>query len=83
MGDGIRLEVHHGRDSMAVVARLPGVRGGDLRIELTPDLLTIDADTPHGERQCTLALASPVDARRATMHFHDGILRMHLPKLSA
>jgi HSP20 family molecular chaperone IbpA len=81
MDSWIPIEVHHGRESMAVVAQLPGVRIGDLRIELTRDLLTIDAHTPLGERQCTLALAAPVDARRATMHFRDGILRMHLPTL--
>jgi HSP20 family molecular chaperone IbpA len=83
MGNWIPLEVHHGRDSMAVVAHLPGVRVADLHIVLTRDLLMIDAETPEGERHSTLSLASPVDDRRATMHFRDGILRMHLPKLPA
>jgi HSP20 family molecular chaperone IbpA len=60
-----------------VTARLPGVRLQDVRIALTRDTLTIDA----AERHHVLAFACPVDDRRATMHFHDGILWIHLPKL--
>jgi HSP20 family molecular chaperone IbpA len=82
MTSSIPIEVHHGRHAMAVVARLPDVRPEDVRIALTRDLLTIDADAPDGARHYSLALASPVDDRRATMHFSEGVLRMHLPKLA-
>jgi len=77
----IPLEVHHGQNSMAVVARLPGVRLQDLHVAITRKLLTIDAETPEGSRHGSLALASPVDDGRAIMRFRDGILWMHLPKL--
>jgi HSP20 family molecular chaperone IbpA len=81
MSESIPIEVHHTRGSMAVMARLPGVRGEDVRIALTRDQLTIDAEAPEGPRHYALRLASPVDDRRATMHFRDGVLRVHLPKL--
>jgi HSP20 family molecular chaperone IbpA len=81
MSEAIPIEVHHGRRFMDVLARLPGVRVEDVRIALTRDQLTIDAEAPEGLRHYALGLASPVDDRRATMHFRDGILRVHLPKL--
>jgi HSP20 family molecular chaperone IbpA len=81
MSHPIAIEVHHGRHAMAVVARLPGVRFEDVRIVLEPNELTIDADGPDGVRHYALALASPVDDRRVTMRFRDGVLWMHLPKL--
>jgi HSP20 family molecular chaperone IbpA len=81
MTEPIPIEVHHGPHSMAVVARLPGVRMGDLRIGLRRNELTIDANAPEGMRHYALALACPIDDRRATMRFRDGILWMHLPKL--
>ena len=77
----IPIEVHHGRHAVAVVARLPGVRLEDVHISLTRDELTIDADAPDGGRHYALRLASPVDDRRATMHFSEGVLWMHLPVL--
>jgi HSP20 family molecular chaperone IbpA len=83
MGSPIVIEVHHRRHSMAVLARLPDVRVEDIRIALTRDELTIDAEAPEGRRHYQLSLSSPVDDRRATMRFSDGVLRMHLPKLSA
>jgi HSP20 family molecular chaperone IbpA len=78
----IPLEVHHRPDSMAVTARLPGVHAEDLRVALTRDELTIEARSAAGPRACALALASPVDQRRATMRFADGVLTLHLPKLA-
>jgi HSP20 family molecular chaperone IbpA len=81
MSESIPIEVHHGRRFMAVMARLPGVRVEDVCIGLTRDQLTIDAKAPEGLRHYALSLASPVDDRRATMHFSDGVLRVHLPKL--
>lgn len=81
MSEAIPIEVHHGRRFMDVMARLPGVRVEDVRIALTRDELTIDAKAPEGLRHYALCLASPVDDRRATMHFSDGVLRVHLPKL--
>lgn len=77
----IPVEVHHARHAMAVVARLPGVRFEDVRIGLTRDSLTIDANSPDGSRHFALPLPCPVDDRRATMCFRDGVLRIHLPRL--
>jgi HSP20 family molecular chaperone IbpA len=82
MSEAIPIEVHHGRRSMDVMARLPGVRVEDVRVAVTRDRLTIDAEAPEGVRHCALCLASPVDDRRATMHFSEGVLRVHLPKLA-
>jgi HSP20 family molecular chaperone IbpA len=78
MSSEIPIEVLHGRHSIAVVARLPGVvHLQDVRIGLTRDELTIT----QGMRRCSLALASPVDDRRATIRFSGGILWVHLPRL--
>jgi HSP20 family molecular chaperone IbpA len=77
----IPLEVHHARDALSVVARLPGVRVEDLRIALSRHLLRIDAESPEGSRRCVLPLAWPVDDRRAKMRFADDTLWMYLPRL--
>jgi HSP20 family molecular chaperone IbpA len=80
MSDPIPIEVHHKRRCFAVLARLPGVRFEDVRIGLTRDELTIDAQAPEGLQHYALAFASPVDERRATMRFSEGLLWLHLPK---
>jgi HSP20 family molecular chaperone IbpA len=82
MSDSIPIEVHHGSRSVSVLARLPGVRLQDVRIGLTPDELTIDAQAPEGPRHYEFSFPSPVDDRRATMRFREGVLWMHLPKRS-
>jgi HSP20 family molecular chaperone IbpA len=84
MARSIPLEVHHVRDAFSVIARLPGVRTEDLRVALSRDRLTIDADardSGEGTRHCELPLAFPVDDRRAQMRFADGVLWMYLPRL--
>jgi HSP20 family molecular chaperone IbpA len=81
MSPAIPIEVHHHRHAMDVTARLPGVRVQDLRVALSRDALTIEARSAGGTQAYTLALASPVDDRRATMRFADGVLSLHLPKL--
>ena len=68
---------------MAVMARLPGARFEDVRIEFTRDELTIDADTADGLRHYALPLAFPVDDRRVRARFIGGVLWLHLPKLAA
>ena len=83
MADAIPIEVHHQRQALAVTARLPGVLAQDLRITLTRDALAIEARSRTGPRACALPLASPVDARRATMRFADGVLSLYLPVLGA
>ena len=77
----IPIEVHHAARGMAVVARLPGVRGEDLRIGLTRQELSIDAESAQGALHYALPLPSPVDDRRVTMEFASGVLRIYLPKL--
>lgn len=81
MAAAIPLEVHHVPGAFSVIARLPGVRVEDLRISLSRDALTIDANSSEGARHCDLPLAFPVDDRRATMRFADGILWVYLPRL--
>ena len=81
MVSGIPIEVHHATHSMAVVARLPGVRFENVDIRLSRDALTIGAEFPEGTRTVALPFAFPVDDRRAQMRFADGVLWMYLPKL--
>jgi HSP20 family molecular chaperone IbpA len=81
MPGAIPVEVHHAREALSVIVRLPGVRVEDLRIALSRNVLTIDADSSEGRRHCDLPLSSPVDDRRAKMRFADGVLWMYLPKL--
>lgn len=66
---------------MAVTARLPGVRAQDLRIGLSRDELRVETSSPEGVQGFSLALPSPVDERRATLRFTDGVLSLYLPKL--
>jgi HSP20 family molecular chaperone IbpA len=81
MNSWIPIEVHHGRHSIAVTARLPGIPIEHVRVGLTPDELTIDAAAPQGMQHCVLPLACKVDDRRATIRFREGVLWVHLPRL--
>jgi HSP20 family molecular chaperone IbpA len=83
MDNSIPIEVHHRGHAMTVVARLPGMRFEDVHVALTRDRLTIDADFLGGSRHLALAFPYPVDDRRASLRFCDGVLSMHLPKLPA
>jgi HSP20 family molecular chaperone IbpA len=81
MACAIPVEIHHHREAMAITARLPGVRIEDLRIALSRDELTIEARSPAGKQALSLLLATPIDERRATMRFADGVLSLYLPRL--
>ncbi|HEY1697633.1 MAG TPA: Hsp20/alpha crystallin family protein [Polyangiaceae bacterium] len=82
MATPVPFEVHHHRDAMDVTARLPGVRREDLRVDVTRDSLLVAVHSADGAEVHTLPLAAPIDGRRATMHFADGVLTLHLPKLT-
>jgi HSP20 family molecular chaperone IbpA len=81
MAGAIPVEIHHQRDAMAVIARLPGIRIEDLHIALTRDELTIEARSSAGKQAFSLPLAMPIDERRATMRFAGGVLCLYLPRL--
>jgi HSP20 family molecular chaperone IbpA len=78
----IPIEVSHHETSMDVTARLPGSRAQDLRVALTSDQLTIQAGTGENVQAYILPFGYPIDDRRATLRFADGVLSLHLPKLS-
>jgi len=75
-----------------VIADLPGLRTRDIDVRVRTNRLRILADLgdaaaryPRRERERgrvdrTVVLPGPVNARRVTAAYHDGVLRVSVPK---
>jgi HSP20 family protein len=89
------VNVHAGRDGLAVVAELPGVEAADLEVHAHRDTLTIrgarrppseDGQAYHrrerrsGAFTRTLQLPYRVDPERVEARLEDGVLRLSLPR---
>ena len=89
------VNVHAGRDGLAVVAELPGVEAADLEVHAHRDTLTIrggrrppseDGQAYHrrerrsGAFTRTLQLPDRVDPGRVEARLEDGVLRLSLPR---
>lgn len=87
------------KDTLYVVAEVPGVPKNEIKIHLQDDLLTISGErkTPeqkdggayvrqeiqYGPFERTFKLPYEVDASRVSAEYTDGILRIQLPKTEA
>jgi HSP20 family protein len=92
------VNVHAGRDGIAVIAELPGVRPEELQVHAHGDTLTLQGsrrpstDRPEayhrrerrsGEFTRTIQLPYRVDADRIEAHLEHGVLRLSLPRPEA
>lgn len=97
-GPGPKVDIIDRDDEILVRAEVPGVSKDDLDISVAEDSITIKGETKKEHREekgdyirseiaqgafaRTLALPAAVDAHKARANFEDGILELHLPKLS-
>lgn len=93
------MDISETRDSLIAKVEVPGMEQGDIQILLHEDLLTIRSDRKqereetdtryllvercHGAFTRTVRLPVPVDARRVTAAFRNGLLTITLPKVPA
>ena len=80
----IPVGVQEDKDNLHVTAELPGVARDDIKVELTDDMLSLDAMRKQGEQTFTFersfTLPYAVQADKITAELKDGILRLTLPK---
>jgi len=83
--------VHEDKDNLRVTAELPGVAREDINVELTDDVLSLDATRKlsgaEGEQTVSFArsfnLPYAVQADKISAELKDGVLRLTLPKAEA
>jgi HSP20 family protein len=93
-----RVDVCERDDELIVTAEVPGLEEKDFEVNLSPATLTIRGEKrrEHEEKgavhrlerswgafERTLALPCDVDPDRATASYHNGVLRISLPKSEA
>lgn len=90
------LDVAETDEAFEVKAALPGIKPGDVEIQLHGDTVTIKGESKeekeekgktwlrrerrYGVFARTFTLPASVDADKATADFEDGVLKLHLPK---
>ena len=89
------VDIHEDADTITVKADLPGLRQGDIDIELHGDTLTLkgarDTDTQrkdnyvrversYGQFQRSFTIGVPVKADAVSAAYKDGVLEVTLPK---
>ena len=95
---GFGMDVEEDDDAVFVSCHLPGIDPNDVQIQVHDNVLSVSGETkrrsPEGRRavrqessygrfERQVALASPVDADKATADYRDGILEIRLPKSEA
>ncbi|HEX4763238.1 MAG TPA: Hsp20/alpha crystallin family protein [Usitatibacter sp.] len=95
----IRVDVSETADAYTVAAELPGVKKGEIHVEIEGNEVTISAETrredrKEGEKYLRLeraygktarrfALPQDLDESKAEAKFADGVLELKLPKKAA
>ena len=89
------VDIYENRDGLDLFANLPGVRQGDLRIEVDDKTLTIQgeisidmpesmqslyADVRSTRYQRAFTLSSELDAAGINASLVNGLLKLHIPK---
>ncbi|MEM2915588.1 MAG: archaeal heat shock protein Hsp20, partial [Candidatus Bathyarchaeia archaeon] len=63
-----------------VIAELPGVEKGDIRLHGTENTLTISVDTPQRKYYKEVELPAIVEPKQAKSSYKNGVLEVTLPK---
>jgi HSP20 family protein len=90
-----RIDVHCRDGKLMLRADLPGLRKDDIKVEITPDALTIQGERRHEKKEeregafyneCSygsfyrcIPLPEGVDAAKATADFTNGVLEIAMP----
>lgn len=93
---GVLADVYETPDSVVVEMAVPGIKQEDITINVTGDTLTISGERKEEEKRekrnyyqrelrygsfvQSVALPSTVKSDKAEARFHNGILRVELPK---
>ncbi len=91
------MDVFEDKDSVKIVAELPGVKPEDVKLSIENNLLTLRGEKKqvaeektervhryeraYGMFERSFALPNTVDADRADARYEAGLLTIHLPKV--
>ncbi len=91
------VDVFEDKDSVKIVAELPGVKPEDVKLSIENNVLTLRGEKKqvveettervhryeraHGMFERSFALPNTVDAERAEARYDAGLLMVHLPKV--
>lgn len=88
----LAVDVREENDAYIVNALVPGLKAGDLNIQILDDVVTIEGEfkaddsqyimreLPHGSFRRTLHLPTSLDASHAEARISDGVLTLRLAK---
>ncbi len=90
------VDVHETKDSLVLVAELPGIKQEDIQVSIEGDTLTLKGERKlekevnedqyhrversYGKFERSILLPSMVDAGRVKATYRDGVLEIQLPK---
>jgi len=76
------VDVFSENDTIKVVAELPGVEKEDIKLNATPNTLTISVDTPQRKYYKEIELPAEVETKTAKAVYRNGVLEVTLKKVS-
>ncbi len=92
------VDIFETEKEITLLADMPGVKAGDLDIDLHENVLTLDGDVPApegvdevdvireyrtGKYYRQFTLSQIIDQDKIKAEVRDGVLRLHLPKVKA
>jgi HSP20 family molecular chaperone IbpA len=92
------VDIFETEKEITLLADMPGVKAGDLNIDLDENVLTLDGDveSPEGANEVDLireyrtgkyrrqfTLSQVIDQSKIDAELRDGVLRLRLPKIEA
>jgi len=75
------VDVFSDNGNIKVIAELPGVEKGDIKLYATSNTLTISVDTPQRKYYKELELPAEVDPKSAKSTYKNGVLEVTLSKV--
>lgn len=77
------VDVFDEKETVVIVAELPGVNEKDINVELRDDILTITAETGERKYHKEVLLEAPVASEGLTRSYRNGILEIRICKKKA
>jgi HSP20 family protein len=92
------VDIFETEKEITLLTDVPGVKAGDLNIDIRDNILTLDGDvqSPEGEEEIDVlreyrtgkyyrqfTLSQVIDQRKIDASMKDGVLRLRLPKVEA